>query len=684
MSAHIQDAKRKLPLPGLLHRLGLGKHAKKSARCPFHEDKHNSFSVWKNGAGLWFWKCHAGCGEGDEITLAEKYHGISNKQATKLFLEMAGINGATPPPLKAASTSTSAMDWQECVEAFTDKHVQRLAQWRGYSIEFCRWLRESGLVGLYNGCIAFPVHDRAGNVVAAHYRLKDGSWRYAPQGSKVWPLVIGELISGDHVHVFESYWDGFAFMDISGERSGIIITRGGSNGALVASLIPEGSIVYLWMQNDEAGEKWAKDACANMKAIAKRAKIPAPHKDLNDWTRAAAATSENLLAAMVRAEVVREAPASLSAILDSIVALLRRYVVFPLSHQPVAIALWIAHAWTLDAFDYTAYLHISSPEKQCGKTRLLDCLELLTLKPWRAILPSEAVLFRNIETERPTLLLDEVDGIFANSGKDERREALRALLNAGFESKAKVPRCVGQGVNQAVKNFAVFCAKCLAGIGRLPDTVRDRSVPIQLVRRARDEKVERFRKREADHQANQIRDVLEGWSQQREILGKLQQARPDLPDVLTDRQQDICEPLLAIADMAGDDWPERGRTALITLCAESAETESLGVKLLTDVRRAFDGSKADKVSTQELLNGLIDCDTDAPWATWWEPDFQNGNIRGPARRLAQLLKPYGIEARKIRSGDTTVRGYLRQDFEEAWRRYCPRNDLPDGTDGTSD
>jgi CHC2 zinc finger len=227
MSAEIQQAKQKLPLPGLMHRLGLGEHAKKSARCPFHDDKHNSFSVWPKD-GRWFWKCHAGCADGDEITFLELHRRISNCEATKLFLEMAGVNGATPMPRKATSASTSKstspLDWQACVEAFTDKDVQRLAKWRGYSIEFCRWLKENRLVGLYNGCIAFPVHDRAGNVIAAHYRLKDGSWRYFPQGVAVRPLVIGELASDDTVHVFESYWDAFAFMDVSGERHGIIVT----------------------------------------------------------------------------------------------------------------------------------------------------------------------------------------------------------------------------------------------------------------------------------------------------------------------------------------------------------------------------------------------------------------------------------------------------------------------------
>ena len=297
MSGGIREAKQKLPLHSLMRELGLNEHAKKSARCPFHEDRHNSFSVWQKD-GAWFWKCHAGCGEGDEINFVEKYKAITRAEAIGLYLEMAGVNGATPNKAKLSV----AFNWRSCVEAFTDERVERLAKWRGYSHEFCSWLKQNGLVGLYNGFIAFPVHDRAGIVVAAHYRQKDSSWRYHPQGAKVRPLVIGELVAGEPVHVFESQWDCFAFLDVSGERSGIIVTRGASNGALVSGLIPECSTAYVWTQNDEAGEKWQKDICANTKAAVKRAKIPTPHKDLNQWTQAGA-QADDLLAAITSAQV---------------------------------------------------------------------------------------------------------------------------------------------------------------------------------------------------------------------------------------------------------------------------------------------------------------------------------------------------------------------------------------------
>jgi CHC2 zinc finger/Toprim-like len=294
----ILEAKKRLPLPVLMEREGLGEHAKKSALCPFHDDKHNSLSVWSNGDGLWFWKCHAGCGDGDEITFLERHRNVAKSDATKLFLKIAGVNGAVPSVSKQGSQSS--LDWHACVDAFSDLDAGSLVLRRRYSRPLCCWLKENGLIGKYKECFAFPVHDRAKNVVAVHYRLQDGSWRYHPQGAKVRPLVIGKLIPSGTVHVFESPWDAFSFMDVSGERSDIVITRGAANGKLVFNVIPDSAAVYLWTQNDAAGEKWQRDICAIAKAAVRRIRIPAPHKDLNDWTRAGA-TADDLLMAIMNA-----------------------------------------------------------------------------------------------------------------------------------------------------------------------------------------------------------------------------------------------------------------------------------------------------------------------------------------------------------------------------------------------
>jgi hypothetical protein len=368
----------------------------------------------------------------------------------------------------------------------------------------------------------------------------------------------------------------------------------------------------------------------------------------------------------------------LTSVLSRIVSFLTRFIVFANPNQPIIVALWIAHTWVFEAFGYTPYLNPFSPEKQCGKSRLLDCLAILVRNPWRTISPSEAVLFRHIDAVHPTLLLDESDTIFGN-GKDDRNEPLRALLNAGFErDTATIPRCVGQALT--IHHFNVFCPKAFAGIGSLPDTIRSRSIRIRLNRKARGEKVERFRKRDAETEAKIIRGQLEAWSKLTTTIRELEGAHPLIPDQLDDRQVDICEPLLAIAESAGGDWPSAARRAVIELCAAENEDDSLGVKLLLNVRDIFESMKVDRMSSADLLEALINQETDGPWPSWWEHEIKIGNTRGPAAKLARLLKPFSIKPKVIRMADnTTPRGFMRTDFEEAWKRYCPSSENPDAT-----
>ena len=351
-------------------------------------------------------------------------------------------------------------------------------------------------------------------------------------------------------------------------------------------------------------------------------------------------------------------PAVLADVLEALEAtrgLITRYVYLPLPEQADAIALWVAHTWVVEHFQATPYLAVLSPEKRSGKTRLLDVLELLVARPWRVVTPSEAVVFRKVQADKPTLLLDEVDCIFGPKAP-ATYEGLRALLNAGYRKGTTVPRCVGEGKTLRVENFEVYCPKAFAGIGHLPDTVSDRSIIVQMIRRAPDEHVERFRQREAEERAAPIRSLLEVWSRQAVGLGK---ARPELPAELDDRAADSWEPLLAIADEAGGEWPERARQAALFLSAGRMEdAASYGVRLLGDIERVFEERGEDRITSAELVEALTAME-ESPW---------EGMI---TRRLAAKLKAYGITPKQHRFGTVTCKGYLRSDFEDAWRRYLP-------------
>jgi hypothetical protein len=383
-------------------------------------------------------------------------------------------------------------------------------------------------------------------------------------------------------------------------------------------------------------------------------------------------------------------PRPLGELLDAISAILRRYVVFPLQEQANVVALWVVHTWLIDAFEYTPYLNVFAAAKRSGKSRVLEVLELLCRNPELTQSGSSAALIRSIdEAKPPTFLLDEVDAIFGKKN-DAEAENTRRFLNAGFKRGAKFLRCVGQGATLEAKKFPAFCAKALAGIGRaLPDTVLDRSLPIELERQPREKKAERFREREVRPVVEPIRAELEALAQQPGLIDTLRASRPMLPEQLNDRAQDICEPLLAIADLAGGRRAEKTRAALIKLYGQE-EDEDKSVKLLVAIKDIFDETGEDKITTRQLLDALVAIE-DGSWATMFEDLLKHEKYQTAGSRLTKLLKDYRkpdgdrLKPHKIRVGDETLQGFYRTDFERAWGRNLPNPAIvsnPSGTNGT--
>jgi hypothetical protein len=326
--------------------------------------------------------------------------------------------------------------------------------------------------------------------------------------------------------------------------------------------------------------------------------------------------------------------------------------------ERLVVALWIVQAHSCDQFDFSGYLAVNSPEKQCGKTTLLELVELVVPRPFPCVTPSESVLFRLIDDVCPTLLLDEVDAIFSPKTAD-RYEGLRAVLNAGFKKGMTVPR-VNARRGMKIEMFSVYCPKLLAGIGTLPETIADRSFPIRLQKKTRDERIERFRVRDAKVLASPIKAAVAAWA---ETHGDaLAEARPELPDELGDRQQDVCEPLLAIADALG--CGVEARAALVSLfTAERADvTESAQVRLLRDIRDIFEQAGNPTALFTETLVSCLWITDEGGWDNWY------GRPLG-SRGIVSLLKPYGIASVAVRDGENVKRGYRFADFADAWDRY---------------
>ena len=353
---------------------------------------------------------------------------------------------------------------------------------------------------------------------------------------------------------------------------------------------------------------------------------------------------------------------STADLLERCRAWLHRYLVLSPA-QVIVIAVWVLHTWSIDAAEFTPYLHITAPEKGCGKTRLLEVLRAIVYKPWFTGRVTAGALVRKIAKDKPSLLLDESDAAFR--GDVIYTEALRGILNSGYSRSGYSSLCVGKGTEVSTVDFSCFGPKALAGIGDLPDTVASRSIVIAMRRKTASEHVGRFREHDVRVSAEQFRAMLEAWATPATIEA-LRIARPELPEEMTDRQMDISEPLIAIADLAGGVWTREVRAALLELFGSTAsEDSSIGVQLLRDIRSIFDEHGIEAISSAHLAEALCKIEGQ-PWA-----ERMNGKGINPSG-LARLLKKHGVAPRTIRfDALTTLKGYTRDSFRDAWDRYCP-------------
>ena len=338
-------------------------------------------------------------------------------------------------------------------------------------------------------------------------------------------------------------------------------------------------------------------------------------------------------------------------LLDSICAGLRRYLVLPVGSAEI-IALWVVHTHAFECFECTPRLAITSPEKRCGKTTTLDVIENFVAKPLPTSNIKSAGIFRTIEMASPTLLIDEADTFLKED------EASRGILNNGHKRGGQTIRLVGESYEPRL--FSTWCPVAIAMIGRLSDTLEDRSVSIVLRRRRPTERVQQFRSDRAQDLKQLARKIARWTTDNREALAS---ADP-FTGMLVNRSADNWRPLLAIADLAGGPWPKRARAVANTV-ETAKQDQSKRTMVLSDIRDFFAARpEANRVASAELA-GTLGAMEDRPW-----PEWRNGKPITPAA-LARLLGPFGIAPGTKRDGGHTFKGYLLSDFEEAFATYLP-------------
>lgn len=359
-------------------------------------------------------------------------------------------------------------------------------------------------------------------------------------------------------------------------------------------------------------------------------------------------------------------PIDLAELLDIISSTILRFVIVDKDQADTA-ALWVAQTYVADLFDVSPLAIINAPERACAKTLFQSVLASMSFRPLQASNATASALFRSVELWMPTIFFDEADTFFKDS------QDLIGMVNAGYKAGGFVLRSETNGDSFIPVSFSVHSPKSIAGIAlekHLPDSTLSRGIIFNMRRKLADESVDRIRFAEPGLFKG-IASKLERFSL--DYADKLRQARPALPDQLSDRGQDNWEPLLAIAMCASDDWFSRATAAAIKLSKASKESVSTGNELLADIQQVFEqrheeGAYSDKISTRDLIDALKAIE-DSPWAT-----YNHGHPLSP-RQLSMQLSRYEIHPKTVRiSKYDTPKGYALEQFTDAFARYLSKHE----------
>jgi putative DNA primase/helicase len=329
----------------------------------------------------------------------------------------------------------------------------------------------------------------------------------------------------------------------------------------------------------------------------------------------------------------RDEPTDQKTIIDSVADFVKRFVFLSDDSLYLLVASWIVATHLHKRFEYIGYLFLYSPERQSGKTTLLEILDLLVYQSsGLQVSPTEAVLFRTADGH--TQLLDEVD-----SWKD--RDYLRNVLNMGFKKGGMVTRFdKNPKAGLEARRFSVYGPRALAGIGIsiLPSITLDRTFALAMVRQKRSEKRERFRERTYGAAAKKLRAQIEEWVKENDELVAIVYDDSDFKylESFSDRTIDISEPLAAIVDLVYDGSPKQAQVR-----------ESLARAIACTRREQHSPSR-----DHELLKHLLELteDDDPLVGNATELAALSGNLAEPmdSHSISAVLRKYGFKTKSHR------------------------------------
>jgi hypothetical protein len=591
-----------------------------NARCPAHDDRKASLSIRENDGKILL-HCHAGCSL-EEVCRAV---GIELRD---LFPE--NSHAATRKRSKVAKKITVTYD-------YTDETGALLFQVVRFEPKDFRQRRPDG----------------------------QGGWVWNLDGVRRVLYRLPELLQARTVLVVEGEKD----VDTARTLRFVATCNVGGAGKWHDEY-PQflvGKDVIVIPDGDEAGRRHAQQVLTSLVGKAQSLKaleLPGV-KDLSQWAECRG-NREQLMELISNAPEWTPPPVPNGAsLLRELEQFISGFVVLP-PHALLPITLWVIATHVFDIFDAFPFLILSSPAPRCGKTRTLETLELLVARPRRTANVSEAALFRLADSTHPTFLLDEQETL---SGKTERAEALRGLLNAGHRRGSKATRCAGANRDE-VREFDVYCPKILAGIGDFPATLRDRGIVVPMQRRQASQSVTRFIYRLASQVAANLKAQIESWtSNNRERIRTIYETAPSA-QFLSDREEENWAPLfstLAITHPSRLSELRIDAEALSRRKAEADDEQTQALEILKQALEVWSPSEP-AITTKELI-ARLQAKEDAPT---FKPDGSRPEVELSPRRLARMVRGFGVHPINVRLAELGVRkGYRRGDLEGALSPYLP-------------
>jgi hypothetical protein len=365
------------------------------------------------------------------------------------------------------------------------------------------------------------------------------------------------------------------------------------------------------------------------------------------------------------------------SVIEKIESFLKDYVSFEDESIALVIAVWSVATHIFESFDAFPYIVITSATKRSGKTRLSELISDISCntKNFSAMTPS--TLFRVIdrqdigawdkdkeENKTPTVVFDEAETLSSDSAS-----TMRAVLNVGYRKGQKIPRTVGNRVIE----FNTYCPKVFILIGDVYDTLRDRSIVINM---KRGEPRKRFAFDVAKNEANVIRKEflpLIGGKDSQVLISIIEHYHSDHVNFLQDRDEEIWRSILAVGkvlcparyrelqriavDLAAGKTAEKRRYTNLTLFEDQAENDEYAKRLLRDLLTVINGDK--NITSDVAIERLKALDL-APWRKY----------RGDGLtmiKMADMLSRFGVSPGSIRQGSKVGKGYKKKDVEEAVR-----------------